>query len=886
MLEENKFSYRAMLHGKDAEWYFARGLDDITAVGSYEVRLFHNDMESLGITTTDCDKEHYVVAHLFVSESAATGKQQALRAVGQTLLLTICATNAVKAFTRTCEVTNKGASWGSWVDLGAASTTDIQDGSITAQKLSTDVRRKLDRVTEVDEIKNNALHTESVHVASGLDEVSIGGRSINGEAVVDIPIPVATTERAGVMSAEDKRNADNINNVLGMIVEEIAIDGETQSGYINADSGYLFLITTDKSVYYVPVVKGGKYKFTIPKTSNFGSSYGFVDIIANRTMTSSRANVGNGVQYEGEINAPIDGYLVLCYMPTAGIPTVTKVTATSERLDKTRELIGTVVEAGTDAGESISFDNERYSIAKRTFVTETAYVGKKYVPVELGLSDYLYESSTGVPANQDFLACFNQDKKLVCAIENTTGAYIKSALLRDYIPEALWGVVKYVCVNCYSTNITTAKITVKNTDTYIIKKSDSIDYDIVAGKTLDVELYKNTDNNIRTNYIPVFLNKKNKLYLVLGGYLNVHAGDTLDYYDNLKKLIKSIPASDISYLIDNTDSNKKNVICINDYVTDDEQENVVYIKFSYYIGTVSVTDSFVNLFYVSNGFAIRKQPMLYEKKVLLTYGDSVTEGRTWQHQLASAKGMTWDENTSVRADDSLVAKTEVYHYEVASGNDADKVCFEREDGSYYYFSDDGNEVDITLDNMVQVRNRSTGVSGSLLIARPQDGVNYRSVYKRIQEAQSFKPDVIIIYGTYNDVAIGKSDTDKLAFYGTKDDAAYYGLPKDNITFAASLKGIFEILSRTCPLAKVVYVGVYTYLNNPSSKEAWMSNYNDCLYQNNLAKEICFQYAIPFVDLQAEFGHNWYNHMKLMANSSPHPNSAGGDRTAEIIASKI
>lgn len=140
MLEENKFSYRALLHGKDAEWYFARGLDDITAAGSYEVRLFHNDMESLGITTADCDKKHYVVAHLFVSESAATGKQQALRVVGQTLLFTICATNAVKAFTRTCEITPKGASWGSWVDLGAASTTDIQDGSITAQKLSSDIR--------------------------------------------------------------------------------------------------------------------------------------------------------------------------------------------------------------------------------------------------------------------------------------------------------------------------------------------------------------------------------------------------------------------------------------------------------------------------------------------------------------------------------------------------------------------------------------------------------------------------------------------------------------------------------------------------------------------------------------------------------------------------
>lgn len=33
--------------------------------------------------------------------------------------------------------------WGNWVDLGAASTTDIQDGAITAQKLSNDVREKV-----------------------------------------------------------------------------------------------------------------------------------------------------------------------------------------------------------------------------------------------------------------------------------------------------------------------------------------------------------------------------------------------------------------------------------------------------------------------------------------------------------------------------------------------------------------------------------------------------------------------------------------------------------------------------------------------------------------------------------------------------------------------
>lgn len=43
--------------------------------------------------------------------------------------------------------TGRGGSnieWGSWVDLGAATTTDIQDNSITAQKLSSDVREKVE----------------------------------------------------------------------------------------------------------------------------------------------------------------------------------------------------------------------------------------------------------------------------------------------------------------------------------------------------------------------------------------------------------------------------------------------------------------------------------------------------------------------------------------------------------------------------------------------------------------------------------------------------------------------------------------------------------------------------------------------------------------------
>lgn len=219
MLEENKFSYRALLHGKDAEWYFARGLDDITATGSYEVRLFHDDMESLGITTADCDKEHYVVAHLFVSESAATGKQQALRVVGQTLLLTICATNAVKAFTRTCEITPKGASWGSWVDLGAASTTDIQDGSITAQKLNGDVREKIENPLRPLYIAAGAAYnaTTGLYSFNGVDDLTDNDMIIiynNKDIVYRLDYPRIAQGRTGLRTIAPIVNVSQTSQVL------------------------------------------------------------------------------------------------------------------------------------------------------------------------------------------------------------------------------------------------------------------------------------------------------------------------------------------------------------------------------------------------------------------------------------------------------------------------------------------------------------------------------------------------------------------------------------------------------------------------------------------------------------------------------------------------
>lgn len=57
---------------------------------------------------------------------------------------------------------NTGIAWGDWVDLGAATTADIQDNSITAQKLAADVRTKIDNPLRPLYIAAGAEYNDSI----------------------------------------------------------------------------------------------------------------------------------------------------------------------------------------------------------------------------------------------------------------------------------------------------------------------------------------------------------------------------------------------------------------------------------------------------------------------------------------------------------------------------------------------------------------------------------------------------------------------------------------------------------------------------------------------------------------------------------------------------
>lgn len=92
-------------------------------------------------------------------------------------------------------------------------------------------------VADINNIKDDALLTSSVHVSQYAEKINIGGRSLDGANTMSVDIPAATTENAGVMSAEDKQKLIELDSNL------VKIDG---IGYTSTSAG----VDRDGFVYY------------------------------------------------------------------------------------------------------------------------------------------------------------------------------------------------------------------------------------------------------------------------------------------------------------------------------------------------------------------------------------------------------------------------------------------------------------------------------------------------------------------------------------------------------------------------------------------------------------------------------------------------------------
>lgn len=153
--KEKKLFYRPVGDADNNRWLFAAGLDEMRSTGCYTVQLWHgNGVGELPLPA--CDDEHYIVATLIVTESGTADKLQKNRAIGQTLILSQCNDGQTGIYYRSLAPVNGGIEWSEWnallstgqfneiADGNASITLDVKDNSVTAQKLSADVRKKVD----------------------------------------------------------------------------------------------------------------------------------------------------------------------------------------------------------------------------------------------------------------------------------------------------------------------------------------------------------------------------------------------------------------------------------------------------------------------------------------------------------------------------------------------------------------------------------------------------------------------------------------------------------------------------------------------------------------------------------------------------------------------
>lgn len=126
--ESKKNIYRSIKDESLSTSLLTGGLDKHLTAGYYQVEINHTRAGEMGLPAGVCNGEHYVKAHLLVTESGTDKALQKNRKVGQVLFLTGCAGNVTQIYTRCGSCTSAGTLWGSWssVPIAAADALPIE----------------------------------------------------------------------------------------------------------------------------------------------------------------------------------------------------------------------------------------------------------------------------------------------------------------------------------------------------------------------------------------------------------------------------------------------------------------------------------------------------------------------------------------------------------------------------------------------------------------------------------------------------------------------------------------------------------------------------------------------------------------------------------------
>lgn len=213
MKKKLEIYYRNKSDGEYAPLLHATTLDELIWCGVYELIFAHDDA-SLGLPFRFDDNEK---ATLVVEDNNNEGIMQGTRKVVQRLSFIERSTCTLATYIRIrCNCDGK-CDWGEWSILDGASTQMLQDGSVTVQKLSSGLQERINKSA------NGAYWT------SGPNAVTLNINKNDG-TVGWQTLHAATTEKAGVMSADDMRYFDYLlsqSNILAL-----------ESGGINTQGGF------------------------------------------------------------------------------------------------------------------------------------------------------------------------------------------------------------------------------------------------------------------------------------------------------------------------------------------------------------------------------------------------------------------------------------------------------------------------------------------------------------------------------------------------------------------------------------------------------------------------------------------------------------------------
>ena len=293
-------------------WSYAAGLDEMCSPGCYLLQLRHN-CPGTTLPLPACDEEHYITATLIITESGTDDQLQRNRMIGQTLIMPDCNDGRTRIFNRTLKKGNSNRTWNNWNNTAQSSMDDeitsTEDliASVTELKsqtkeIKTDLSSEAARSKEAEAaITKDAILSGSLNVDQDTDSVTLAYRNIDGTKVSEVDISAATTDKAGVMSAEDKEKLDE----LGIEVESFI--GKTQSfeasssssanidTNIHVENGLVYEITNNSDKYVVVFVIGNQdvsYSVEIGETKKctFETS-GYLRLYSANLSSSNKISV-------------------------------------------------------------------------------------------------------------------------------------------------------------------------------------------------------------------------------------------------------------------------------------------------------------------------------------------------------------------------------------------------------------------------------------------------------------------------------------------------------------------------------------------------------------------------------------------------------------------